>query len=221
MAAGIERGGAHVRPEPGAARRARAGDRQRSRGLTILVNFQDVTSTVTRADVDDMLNGGQLHAQRQHLLGARVLPTRLERQARLHQRRRRALHAEPQPAVLRQQPAGRGGAASSPSPTGSNLTQFDSRDEGIVDALNVLYAGQTPVPRRAVAAQLTTSTCSSGTMRTDLYLLTSLGRTAADLSIGTFCHENGHLLCRFPDMYDYGAARRRQRRRAPASACTA
>jgi hypothetical protein len=43
-----------------------------------------------------------------------------------------------------------------------------------------------------------------GTMRTDLYLLTSLGRTPADLSIGTFCHENGHLLCRFPDMYDYG-----------------
>ena len=41
-------------------------------------------------------------------------------------------------------------------------------------------------------------------MRTDLYLLTSLGRTPADLSIGTCCHENGHLLCRFPDMYDYG-----------------
>src|SRR4029078_5337358 len=32
----------------------------------------------------------------------------------------------------------------------------------------------------------------------------SLGRSPADLSIGTFCHENGHLLCRFPDMYDYG-----------------
>ena len=43
-----------------------------------------------------------------------------------------------------------------------------------------------------------------GAMRTDLYLLTSLGRTPADLTIGTFCHENGHLLCRFPDMYDYG-----------------
>ena len=27
------------------------------RGLTILVNFQDVTSTVTRADVEEMLNG--------------------------------------------------------------------------------------------------------------------------------------------------------------------
>jgi hypothetical protein len=31
-----------------------------------------------------------------------------------------------------------------------------------------------------------------------------LGKTAADLAIGTMCHENGHLLCRFPDMYDYG-----------------
>jgi subtilisin-like proprotein convertase family protein len=35
-------------------------------------------------------------------------------------------------------------------------------------------------------------------------LLTGLGTTPSDLSIGTFCHENGHLLCRFPDMYDYG-----------------
>src|SRR4029453_2913796 len=34
--------------------------------------------------------------------------------------------------------------------------------------------------------------------------LTSMGRTSHELSIGTFCHENGHLLCRFPDMYDYG-----------------
>ena len=54
-------------------------------------------------------------------------------------------------------------------------------------------------------------------MHTDLYLLTSLGRSAGDLSIGTFCHENGHLLCRFPDMYDYGE-RDATRRRVLASA---
>ena len=86
---------------------------------------------------------------------------------------------------------------------GLDLTQFDSRDEGIVDALNVLYAGQTQYH-----GDLWPHNCHIdlrfGAMRTDLYLLTSLGRTAADLSIGTFCHENGHLLCRFPDMYDYG-----------------
>ena len=62
--------------------------------------------------------------------------------------------------------------------------------------------------RRSIAASsgrtTATSTCGSAACRTDLYLLTSLGRTPSDLSIGTFCHENGHLLCRFPDMYDYG-----------------
>lgn len=26
-----------------------------------------------------------------------------------------------------------------------------------------------------------------------------------ELSLGTFCHENGHLICDFPDLYDYGA----------------
>ena len=25
-----------------------------------------------------------------------------------------------------------------------------------------------------------------------------------ELSLGTFCHENGHMLCDFPDLYDYG-----------------
>jgi hypothetical protein len=24
------------------------------------------------------------------------------------------------------------------------------------------------------------------------------------MKIGTFCHESGHMLCRFPDLYDYG-----------------
>jgi M6 family metalloprotease-like protein len=43
-----------------------------------------------------------------------------------------------------------------------------------------------------------------GSIKTNFYLLTGLGSGPNDLTIGTFCHENGHLLCRFPDMYDYG-----------------
>lgn len=45
---------------------------------------------------------------------------------------------------------------------------------------------------------------SFGGVRTDLYLLTGLGNHPGELTIGTLCHENGHLLCRFPDMYDCG-----------------
>jgi M6 family metalloprotease-like protein len=86
---------------------------------------------------------------------------------------------------------------------GLDLTQFDSLNENIVDALNVMYAGQTQY-RGELWPHNWHINLQFGNVRTDLYLLTSLGRSPADLSIGTFCHENGHLLCRFPDMYDYG-----------------
>jgi hypothetical protein len=26
----------------------------------------------------------------------------------------------------------------------------------------------------------------------------------SELTLGTFCHENGHMICDFPDLYDYG-----------------
>lgn len=33
------------------------------------------------------------------------------------------------------------------------------------------------------------------------YQITDIGN---ELSLGTFCHENGHMICDFPDLYDYG-----------------
>ena len=42
------------------------------------------------------------------------------------------------------------------------------------------------------------------------YQITNIG---SSLALGTFCHENGHMLCGFPDIYDYGYDSRRRRRR--------
>ena len=33
------------------------------------------------------------------------------------------------------------------------------------------------------------------------YQFTAMG---PELTLGTFCHENGHMLCDYPDLYDYG-----------------
>ena len=33
------------------------------------------------------------------------------------------------------------------------------------------------------------------------YQITDMG---SQLTLGTFCHENGHMICDFPDLYDYG-----------------
>lgn len=84
-----------------------------------------------------------------------------------------------------------------------DLSDFDSRGEGIVDAINFLYAGESQYsgqlwPHNSVK-QL-----RYGNFRTHYYQITGLGSYNVDLRIGTICHENGHLLCRFPDMYDYG-----------------
>jgi len=172
------------------------------KGLTILVNFQDITSTVSRADVDELLNGtnytknGNMCSAREYFermstgklnyTNVVVGPFTLSRNREFYVNNLLVEEAL-QLAVA----------------AGLDLQQFDSRDENIVDALNIMYAGQTQY-RGELWPHNWHIDLQFGQMRTDLYLLTSLGRTPADLTIGTFCHENGHLLCRFPDMYDYG-----------------
>jgi M6 family metalloprotease-like protein len=172
------------------------------KGLTILVEFQDVTTTVTKADVEEMLNSdgytrnGNICSAREYFQKASsgklnytnvvVGPYKLSRNRHFYVNNLLVEEAL-QLAVA----------------AGVDLTQFDSRGDGIVDALNFLYAGQTQYNGELWPHNWRVD-LQHGTMLTDLYLLTSLGRTAADLSIGTFCHENGHLLCRFPDLYDYG-----------------
>ena len=165
------------------------------RGLTILVTFQDVGSTVVRADVDEMLNGAD-YTRNGNICSAReyfrrvssgkldytnvvVGPYRLSRNRQFYVQSLLVEEAL-QLAVA----------------DGLDLKQFDSRNQNIVDALNILYAGQTQY-NGELWPHNSHIDLQFGAMRTDLYLLTSLGRTAADLSIGTFCHENGHLLVPF------------------------
>ena len=86
---------------------------------------------------------------------------------------------------------------------GLDLKQFDSQDEGIVDAVSFLYAGQTQYLGELWPHNYFLE-LQRGSMKTYFYMLSSLGRSKEDLSIGTFCHESGHMLCRWPDLYDYG-----------------
>jgi M6 family metalloprotease-like protein len=172
------------------------------KGLTILVNFQDVVSTVTRADVEELLNGAN-YTRNGNICSAReyfervssgklnytnvvVGPLTLSRNREFYVNNLLVEEA------LNLAVAG-----------GLDLKQFDSQNQNFIDALNIMYAGQTQY-RGELWPHNWHINLQFGAIRTDQYLLTSLGRTAADLSIGTFCHENGHLLCRFPDMYDYG-----------------
>lgn len=171
-------------------------------GLTVLVEFQDVTTTITKQDVEEMLNGqnytrnGNFCSARDYFLlvsnnkldytNVVVGPVKLSRKQQFYVNN--SLVPEAMQLAV---------------DTGIDLQQFDSVGDNVIDAVNFLYAGQSRYEEE-LWPHNATMPMQFGNMRTHFYLLTGLGRFPSDLTIGTFCHENGHLLCRFPDMYDYG-----------------
>lgn len=74
-----------------------------------------------------------------------------------------------------------------------------------VYAMNVFYAGPTvnnwSKGLWPHAFHMGTPVPLAGARRAMDYQFTSMGH---ELTLGTFCHENGHMLCDYPDLYDYG-----------------
>lgn len=89
---------------------------------------------------------------------------------------------------------------------GFDFSQFTSDDDGFIYALNVFYAGarvnnwsEGLWPHQWVLA----SSYNAGGGKKFLdYQITNMG---SSLTLRTFCHENGHMICNFPDLYDYGS----------------
>ncbi|SNT59348.1 M6 family metalloprotease domain-containing protein [Asanoa hainanensis] len=177
-------------------------------GLTILVDFPDTPAAVGMAEVDGLLNGsgytgggnaGSVRGYFQTMSTGRldfgnvvVGPYRMSRP--------RLAYANTEGLLVPE-------AIQLAVDAGVDLSRFDSCDEGIVDSLCIMYAGQTEYKGDLWPHNFVHRKEYNG-VRTELYIVTSAGRRAEDLSIGTFCHEAGHMLCRFPDLYDYGLAER-------------
>lgn len=176
----------------------------RVKGLTILVEFKDVRTQITREHVDALLNGENFTAygnacsvreyyktmssSRIEYVNEVVGPVRLSRN--------RAYYIA--------NPCMEEALNQAISEFRVDLSQFDCKQRGVVDAINFLYAGETLYEDWLWPHNYTMDFRHDG-MRTDLYTIQSLGRSPVDMKIGTFCHEAGHLICRFPDLYDYGS----------------
>jgi M6 family metalloprotease-like protein len=172
-------------------------------GLTIIVEFADVRTHISREAVEAMFNSDGYRANgnycsvkeyfqiissgKLHYTNVVVGPIRLaqNRSYYIHNR----LVKEALDKAVREYDL--------------DLSQFDSRGEGTVDAINILYAGRSEYsgwlwPHNSVAEY------EYDGILTHYYQIAGVGEYDIDLSIGTICHENGHMLCRFPDLYDYG-----------------
>jgi M6 family metalloprotease-like protein len=172
-------------------------------GLTILVNFKDVKTNITAAQVEEMLNGenytknGNFSSVNKYFdlvsNGKLNYTNRVVGPVTLSKKRSHYVNNS----LVKE-------ALDLALDEGIDLSDFDSLDDGIVDSLIFLYAGPSVFegdiwPHNGVRQLFFPR------VRTHFYLLTGLGIDEEDLSIGTVCHEAGHLLCRFPDMYDYGS----------------
>jgi len=89
-------------------------------------------------------------------------------------------------------------------PTFSQLT-VDANNR--ILACNVFYAGANSGvwnyglwPHSWALYNVGAQELSPGGKKVYSYQITDIG---ARLTIGTFCHENGHMLCGYPDVYDY------------------
>jgi M6 family metalloprotease-like protein len=174
------------------------------KGLTILINFQDVTTHISKTDVEGLLNGDnftahgnscsvkqyykRISSNRMEYTNTVVGPVTLEKN-RTHYINTPCMQEALDLAI---------------SQFGVDLGQFDCKNRGVVDAINFLYAGET-LYEEWLWPHNYSMTYSHNGMKTDLYTIQSLGRKPVDMKIGTFCHEAGHLICRFPDLYDYGS----------------
>jgi M6 family metalloprotease-like protein len=84
---------------------------------------------------------------------------------------------------------------------GFNFHQYDADGDGFIDALNCYYAGYS---NSAWAEGLwphagSVTFCADGVC-TRSYQITDMQDA---LRLRTFCHENGHMLMGWPDLYDY------------------
>lgn len=88
---------------------------------------------------------------------------------------------------------------------GFDFSQLTVDSAGYIYAINVLYAGFCPNNWRQGlwphAWSLAAPFDLGGGRKAFDYQFTDM---RDQMTLGTFCHENGHMVCDYPDLYDYG-----------------
>lgn len=87
---------------------------------------------------------------------------------------------------------------------GFNFNQLTSDSGGFIYALNVFYAGArvNAWAKGLWPHQSSMAAYAVGAKKFSDYQITNMG---SSLTLRTFCHENGHMICSFPDLYDYAS----------------
>jgi M6 family metalloprotease-like protein len=86
---------------------------------------------------------------------------------------------------------------------GFDFSQYDANGDGYIDAINLFYAGNTTAGWAKgmwPGSGWMTDEWGADGVKTLKFEITGMG---ANLRISTYCHENGHMIGFWPDLYDY------------------
>lgn len=182
-------------------------------GLCVLIQFPDVPGTISQSEVEKFCNqpgysgfgnSGSVHDYFSDVSGGRVNYTNVVTTYYTAKNNRDYYTnpAIPQGTRARELILE---ALSDLKAKGFDFSPLTADNDGFVYALNIFYAG--PVVNNWAEGlwphswSLATPFDIGGGKKIFDYQFTNMG---SELTLGTFCHENGHMVCNFPDLYDYG-----------------
>jgi M6 family metalloprotease-like protein len=180
-------------------------------GLCLLVDFPDVPHTMSREQVEDFCNlpgytefdnNGSVRDYFFDNSGGRLRYTNIVTPY-YTAKRERSFYTDPtKPYPQRAQELIKE-ALDSLTEQGFDFSRLSVDDEGFVFATNIFYAGDNVNGHRKGLwphfANMAHYQLMPGMTVKD-YQISNMG---TELTLGTFCHENGHMICDFPDLYDY------------------
>ncbi|HPT37958.1 MAG TPA: M6 family metalloprotease domain-containing protein [Methanothrix sp.] len=182
-------------------------------GLCILIQFPDVKGTIQPSEVELFCNqngyrgygnSGSVNDYFSEVSGGRVNYRNIVT-AYYTARNERAYYADPSiPYGTRARELIREALEYLRS-NGFNFSGLSADSGGFIYAINAFYAGPTVNEWRTGiwphCSSLSAPFNVGGNRKFRDYQITNMGE---ELTLGTFCHENGHMVCDFPDLYDYG-----------------
>ncbi len=86
--------------------------------------------------------------------------------------------------------------------SGFDFSDYDSNSDGYIDAINIYYAGYRISWGIGLWPHSGGLTWGADGVSVYRYQMTDI---TGSLALRTFCHENGHMICYWPDLYDYGS----------------
>lgn len=178
-------------------------------GLTILINFPDVTSSISKSEIDNMFNkvgytgygnNGSIRDYFYDVSGGKMTYTNsitgfyMAKHPKSYydsgENYDRAVELVNEALVWLDS-------------TGYNFSTLTTNSQKYVLSVNILYAGKIAQnwgkgiwPHQGWLPYA----FSADGVKVQKYEMSDIGN---DLSIDTICHENGHLVCGYPDLYDY------------------